>query len=503
MRGLGAGLFSQVILAFIGLWVARFLLQRLGQSQYGLWLVGMQLLAYLALTDLGVVALLPREVAYATGRGQNKGDDLQNIVAETARIILWQLPIVVLVAAAFWIFLPSSWEPLRMPLGIVLISFVVTFPLRAPAAILSGLQDLAFVSILQSAATFAGTAATVILVARGRGLESLAIGWATTQVMVGVVAIVRLAMRFPHSLPRSLPHLTGQVLRHRMGQAFWVALSQVAVVLLNATDAVIIAQVLGPAAVVPYVCTAKLIQFLGNQPQLLMQTAQPGLAELRASEHQPRVFQAATALTQAVLMLIGAIACGVLAVNYGFVRLWVGEAQWGGFILTGLLIVRVMLAQWNLTTATAIFAFGYERRLALVGIADGILFVGITTALVRHLGIRGAPLAGILALGVVSLPINLSALARESGSTVFGLVRELWPWAWRFAISLAVAGAIATVWRPASFLALATAGTMAVAVYGVLTVRRLLHPPLSLYLHPKLGALLRRLTPATRSATLA
>jgi len=113
MRGLGAGLFSQVILAFIGLWVARFLLQRLGQSQYGLWLVGMQLLAYLALTDLGVVALLPREVAYATGRGQNKGDDLQNIVAETARIILWQLPIVMLVAAAFWIFLPSSWEPLR------------------------------------------------------------------------------------------------------------------------------------------------------------------------------------------------------------------------------------------------------------------------------------------------------------------------------------------------------------------------------------------------------
>jgi len=285
-----------------------------------------------------------------------------------------------------------------------------------------------------------------------------------------------------------------------MGQAFWVALSQVAVVLLNATDAVIIGNVLGPAAVVPYACTAKLIQFLGNQPQLLMQTAQPGLAELRASEHPPRVFQAATALTQAVLMLIGAIACGVLAVNYGFVRLWVGEAQWGGFIFTALLVVRVILAQWNLTTATAIFAFGYERRLALVGIADGLLFVGMTTALVRYLGIRGAPLAGILALGLVSLPINLGALARESEATIFGLLRELWPWAWRFAISAGVAGTIGVVWRPASFLALVAAGTVAVAVYGVLTVRRLLQPPLSLYLHPRLGTLLRRLAPVPRSA---
>src|SRR5580765_8072923 len=69
MRGIGVGLVSQVVLAIVGLGVTRYLLHRLGQSEYGLWLVATQLLAYLALTDLGVIALLPREIAYATGRG--------------------------------------------------------------------------------------------------------------------------------------------------------------------------------------------------------------------------------------------------------------------------------------------------------------------------------------------------------------------------------------------------------------------------------------------------
>ena len=63
MRGLGVSYVSQVVLALVGLWVTPFLLGRLGQEQYGLWLVATQLLAYLALTDLGIVALLPREVA--------------------------------------------------------------------------------------------------------------------------------------------------------------------------------------------------------------------------------------------------------------------------------------------------------------------------------------------------------------------------------------------------------------------------------------------------------
>ena len=224
-----------------------------------------------------------------------------------------------------------------------------------------------------------------------------------------------------------------------------------------------------------------------------MLTAQPGLAELRARESPPRVLQAASAVTQAVLIASGAIACGVVVVNYGFVQLWVGGAQWGGLGLTLLILLRTLLSHWNLSTGSAIFAFGYERRLALIGIADGILFVLVTTLLVDRLGLIGAPLAGILTATLLQLPLNLSALARETETTVLVLVTSLLPWAWRFAIAFGFASVLAGVWRPVGVLELLAAGSLAVAVYALLMVRRVQEPPLSLYLHPRLLGLLLKL----------
>ena len=68
LGGLVFGYGNQVVLTLVGLWLTRFLLARLGQSDYGLWLVGTRVLGYLLLLDVGVVVLLPRETAFATGR---------------------------------------------------------------------------------------------------------------------------------------------------------------------------------------------------------------------------------------------------------------------------------------------------------------------------------------------------------------------------------------------------------------------------------------------------
>ena len=57
-----------VLTLVVGLWLTPFLLGRIGTHEYGLWLITTQILGYLMLLDLGVVALAPRETAYATGR---------------------------------------------------------------------------------------------------------------------------------------------------------------------------------------------------------------------------------------------------------------------------------------------------------------------------------------------------------------------------------------------------------------------------------------------------
>src|SRR5438046_9564036 len=103
-RFLGAislGYISQALTMLTGLWLTPVLLYRIGNVDFGLWLVGTQFMVYLMLLDVGVVALLPRATAYATGRAGSftEARDLPEIVGQTMRVVLWQMPVVAVTAA--------------------------------------------------------------------------------------------------------------------------------------------------------------------------------------------------------------------------------------------------------------------------------------------------------------------------------------------------------------------------------------------------------------------
>src|SRR5512134_362570 len=151
LGGVSTGYAHQVAVTVVGLWLTPFLLGRLGARDYGLWLTATQLITYLTLLDLGVLALLPREAAYATGRagGVHHATDLPEVIGRTTRLVLWQLPPVIVAAVAAGGLLPASWAELRVPMVLLLAAFVLTYPVRISRAALQGLQDLAFVGWLQ------------------------------------------------------------------------------------------------------------------------------------------------------------------------------------------------------------------------------------------------------------------------------------------------------------------------------------------------------------------
>ena len=109
--------------------------------------------------DLGIVALLPRETAYVTGRtGRHDAPELRQLIEKTLTLACVQTPVVlarrvarVVVAARRRGRRCGSRWPSCSSL------FVVTFPLRVFQAALTGLQDLAFVARAQFVAWIAGT----------------------------------------------------------------------------------------------------------------------------------------------------------------------------------------------------------------------------------------------------------------------------------------------------------------------------------------------------------
>ena len=171
LGGFVSGYAHLVVATLAGLWLTPFFLSHLGQSTYGLWLVGTQVISYLLLLDLGIVALLPRETAYVTGRtGGAQSAELRQVVEQALTLAVGQTPFVLAAAVLALLWLPESWAALRAPLAVALGLFVVTFPLRVFQAALTGLQDLAFVARAQFAAWTAGILVNIWL--RGCGISA-------------------------------------------------------------------------------------------------------------------------------------------------------------------------------------------------------------------------------------------------------------------------------------------------------------------------------------------
>ncbi len=488
LSGVGFGYASQIIATLVGFGLTPFLLYRVGQHDYGLWLVGTQLMAYLALLDLGIIALVPRETAFATGRASSieEASDLPLIFGHTVRIILCQMPLVALGALIFWFSMPPDWANLRNPIGVVLLAFVTAFPLRIFRAVLHGLQDLAYLGRTAIVCYLISIATTVGLVLAGWGLYALAFGWTVQQLAEAFTGWYRLRTHFPTVLPRSLPHMPWSTARTRLTQGGWVSLMQVAQVLLNGTDILIIGKLFGPAAIVPFVITGKLIGVLSNQPQMLMALAGPALSQLRMGGTRERLSEVCIALTQAVLMLSGAAVCVVLIVNQGFVGRWVGASQYGGFWLTALILMSMLLRHWNLTIAYALFCFGHERRLCLTAFLDGLVSGVAMFLFIKGFGLIGAPLGLIAGACLISLPANVRALARESEMSVGRLIRPLLPWLLRFVFLAVGIVFLARIWMPKTFLLLGLTAAVIGTIYVVVMFPLALRSPLGDYVRPRL-----------------
>jgi O-antigen/teichoic acid export membrane protein len=495
--GVGAGYVQQAVMILAGLWLTRFLLESIGQEQYGGWLIVYQLLLFLDLVDLGVIALTPREVAYATGREQHRAARAAAVAAVVARVrrVLWsQMPLAIGAATLFWLVARSQLPDVGVAVEVIALCYVVLFPTRIYHATLQGLQDLAALGWSGLAAWIVQLLVTVVLVLAGLGFWALAIGWACNRFLSTVYCWYRLRTAFPGVLSggAGLPYLgEGSGL---VGRGLWVSVGRVSHMLLSGADVIILGQMVGPAIVVAYACTAKLPLVFVPHLYSLAVTAEPALSELRTTRSRESLTRASTALGQLMVLLGGLLACVVLATNEGFVTWWVGADLYAGSGLTITLLAAILVRQFTFANGHLLFCLGYEKALAVVGIADGVITVAATVILVGFLGPIGAPLASLLGVCFAVLPATICLLERDADISCGALFAPHLRWLWRFGLLVLVLAGLGQAWSPGNVLSLIVTGVGVCLAYALVMAPIVRRSALGCYLEPLLSSVKRRLS---------
>lgn len=486
LAGLTTGSLKQIFMALVGLWLTPFLLSRIGPQDYGLWLVCQQILSYLLLLDLGIVRILPRETSYARSRAGTPEELTQyrDLVGETIRVIFWQLPFVALLALVVWLMLPSAWYDLRGPFALVLVGFVLLFPRRIFNAILLGLQDQFFLGNAELVSWSVGLILNVIFILCGWGLYALAIGWWGMAITLALLTTYRLKSAFPEMLPRSLPRLPWTKIKQRLVQGIWPSINQLANLLVNSTDVLLLALLLGPAVAVPYTCTLKVVQLMSFFPVLLMQCSGPALVDVKIRDGKERLREVLHTLSLTMLTATGFLVCLSLAISKGFVSWWVGKQYFLGHEVTILALTNFFLRRWSASLFQGNFWFGYERSMALTKLADGLVSFALAWFLVPWLGISGVMWALIISVCLICFPCCTMVLCRETNTRLLAFFQPYLPWLLRFLPVALASICLSLIWIPNSIPKLFIAAFGVSLIYLAAFLPILLRPPFRKYVLP-------------------
>jgi O-antigen/teichoic acid export membrane protein len=160
----------------------------------------------------------------------------------------------------------------------------------------------------------------------------------------------------------------------------------------------------------------------------------------------------------------------------------------------------MLLRHANATFNYTLFCFGYERRIALTTVSDGLLGLALMVPLVSAFGLYGAVIGSLASVCLVSVPANLLALAREEGGSPFALFKALGPWSMRFVPLVCAVSLLPFVWRSPSLWSFAPLAAAVGVIYAIVMVPAAQAPPLGPMLMTRLRPWLARVRPLERFA---
>ncbi len=421
-----------VVMIVNGLVLPPLYLKYIGLGLYGAWLASGDIVAWLTVMEAGVNDLIRQRSARAYGERDVAalGEVIGTGLAVNTAIAL--LPFAVGVCLAPMvppIFGVTGGEADALRASFAIASLAVTFMLIAsgPGAVQQGLQRNISHCVIYVISSVIGIAGTVVMLVSGWGLVSIPAGlllrwvigavlyWA--YIVVFVKYVLRIRPTVSRSQARTFAHLTGWTLSSRLARALGTN-----------SDRFLVGAILGKEITPILSFTARGWEVVRMFVERVGMAFMPGLAHLHGEGNVKQLRAISLKLVRVVAVAM-AIGCGgVLAMNRGFMTLWLGQDRsnlFAGAAFNNLLGGAMFLMVMALTLRQVLFAMGKVKETSAAELINSLVRTGLLLALLSALGLVAVPITIILAVPAVMVWYFVRLWARQLSISAKELLVEL------------------------------------------------------------------------------
>ena len=394
IKNVSSSWFALGVNILVGVFLSPFILHRLGDTAFGIWVLIFSLTGYYGIFDFGIRSSIVRYVSkYTATHDREEITGLLNTAMFTY-LCVGVLSLAVTALGCIYVdrlfrIDPAFHATAQWLLLIVGASVALGFPMGIFGGMLEGLQK--FYVLNWTNIIFSSLLRAVLIVFylhRGYGLltvASITVGLPLVgSALRAVVALRCLPIKF------TLNRVSRESFRHMANYSGVTFVTLIAWRLRFKTDALVIGTFLSSAAITYFYAGSRLVDYAGEVVSSLAQIFVPMSSQSDAAGDQDRLRKIFVAGNRACAFIILPITAIFVILGRCIIEVWVGKryvAQGYPVLLTLIFPYTLMLLQG--ASARILFGMSKHGRLALVTMSEGISNLLLSILLVRPFGILG------------------------------------------------------------------------------------------------------------------
>jgi len=406
VKNVSATWLGLLVHAVVGFFLSPFILHKLGDDAFSLWVLVFAITGYYGLLDLGIRSSIVKYTATFVERHDE--EQLSRFLSTSLGFYTFVALVVLLTTITGFRYLHHVFRipagqltPARTLFLMAGTGVALTFPFTVFAGVLEGLQKFSWLQISQIGLTLIRAALIVTTLLNGGGL--LAIGTVTVAMnLLSYLIFTWMALKVvPVRL--SIRRIEWTAFRAIASYGVFALGILVAEKLRFQSDVVVIGAFLSSSAITTFSIGARLVEYAGYAVKSMSQIFTPMSSQFDAAGDLDRLRRTFMAGNRACALIIFPLCTTLVILGKPIIESWVGIQYVASYsILVVLIIPRTMYLAQS-TSIRILLGIGRHRVLASVLLLEGSLNLVLSLLLVRHFGIVGVALGTAIPLACTSL----------------------------------------------------------------------------------------------------